>query len=627
MSESIYDVTRRMALGSGRGNTNVDLESINQESGSFVPAFFFSTGAIGDAENVSDDGYLERVFESLSMKPGRLDPEALPAMDDALQTNILDEAADVDFQYCCQQTLQEEQQEQEAGKREQQQLDQPHSSGQTDSFEGVSPLYETKPHSLEHADAYIKYPVPSTPFSTNSEMASESQTSEANVYTSITALPIQGRSLDFRGFLSKKQVASDILKENSVGVFVGQLPSTYSEEDTAALLRAIGADSGVSVHVRDVKSHNQSRTCAFVVVNRSALPVLLGYSKRVLCDVSCVWVVEREQAAHLKDYVNGFVRDRLRGVPKAALVLEELTPQYMRSRTSASKGGKSSNRHKGEVGAVPENFLIATNDVNSIITSHPLAMNFVVPGWNSMDTSALSFRPISNNTGVTPFLNNNPAPNIPGVLQNHILPTTLSPSVVAPVPQVNYYVIGAPPNGFQGLPPNQINTKVFSAPAVNGGGNGTGNGGLGNSGTSFPSSLSDFGASYNVVPPPPKLPEGVSRCSTCLSPIGAMEPVFLFPQDNTVMCMRCSNQRGACGDAAQATRGMTPFIVPQSNLGGSSHPPAGNPAMFLHTLPPYTSQSHSQNPLIPQIPQQPLPPPPLAQQQQGYSVNNGWQYV
>ncbi|RNF25272.1 hypothetical protein TcG_00277 [Trypanosoma cruzi] len=205
MSESIYDVTRRMALGSGRGNTNVDLESINQESGSFVPAFFFSTGAIGDAENVSDDGYLERVFESLSMKPGRLDPEALPAMDDALQTNILDEAADVDFQYCCQQTLQEQQQEQEAGKREQQQLDQPHSSGQTDSFEGVSPLYETKPHSLEHADAYIKYPVPSTPFSTNSEMASESQTSEANVYTSITALPIQGRSLDFRGFYQKNK--------------------------------------------------------------------------------------------------------------------------------------------------------------------------------------------------------------------------------------------------------------------------------------------------------------------------------------------------------------------------------------------------------------------------------------
>ncbi|RNF15847.1 uncharacterized protein Tco025E_05436 [Trypanosoma conorhini] len=624
MSDSVEDVSLGRLSVSGRSNLYLDLDSLNHD-----PALLFSTEFAGDADAAGDGAFIERAFASLSERPGRLDPDALTLIEDVLQTNILDEAAGIDFQHCCQQILPEQPQEKENEGQGGRDLQQPYSSGRTDSLGSVSPLYETTPRSTDQIDTQLKQAMPSSTFSNNSEAAKKSSTTdslgpEANVYTSITATPLQGRALDFRSFLSKKQVPPAILKEGSVGVFVGQLPSTYSEEDSAALLRAIGADAGVPVHVRDVKSHNQSRTCAFVVVNRSALPVLLGYSKRVLCDVSCVWVVGREQAVHLKYYINGFLRDRLRGVPKAALVLEELTPQYMRSRTSAGKGGKSSNRQKGNVTSASENVFMGTHDGNPIVT-HPFAMNFLLPGWNSMDAPGLSFCPVFNNTGAPPLVNTNSASNVPGVIQTNGFSAAPSPSLVAPAPQVNYYVIGGPPNGLQGIAPGQVNGQVLSPPpTANGGGKGGSNGvanGASSSENLLPSFLPGIRAAHDHAPSSQKLPEGVSRCSVCSATFGPAEPQYFFPQDNTVRCTRCSSQRVASGDASQATRGMATFIMPQSNLGGFPQPSTGNTTMLLHALPPYMPLPHPQNQFLPQLSQLPLP---QQQQQHGYTVGSGW---
>ncbi|KAH8603532.1 hypothetical protein ERJ75_001820800 [Trypanosoma vivax] len=222
-----------------------------------------------------------------------------------------------------------------------------------DSADGTTPIFGASTQQYDLPDTLKK----NTSSSTSSHTSETARRSPMNasmdsgltVYSSIETSALQGKRLDFRKFTEDKNVSAATAKEQSAGVFVGQLPSTYTEEDTAALLRAIGDDANVPVVVRDVKSHNQSRTCAFVIVNSSALSVLLSYSKRVLCDTSCVWIVERDKASGLKEFVNSFSRDRLRGVPKAALVLEELTPQYMRGHSSASKDGKAFGRRGGEM--------------------------------------------------------------------------------------------------------------------------------------------------------------------------------------------------------------------------------------------------------------------------------------
>ncbi|KPA84620.1 hypothetical protein ABB37_01143 [Leptomonas pyrrhocoris] len=148
-----------------------------------------------------------------------------------------------------------------------------------------------------------------------------------NVYSNIACPPLCAKNLNFRDFLNKKIVPQKIENEESTGVFVGQLPSSYSEDDIEALLKAIGNEYGQTVQVRDVKSHNRDRTCAFVMINAGALNAVLDFTKRVLCDINCVWVVDHSQAAQLPIFVQQMPRDQLRGVPKAALVLEKLTPQ------------------------------------------------------------------------------------------------------------------------------------------------------------------------------------------------------------------------------------------------------------------------------------------------------------
>ncbi|RNF01855.1 hypothetical protein TraAM80_06793 [Trypanosoma rangeli] len=278
----------------------------------------------------------------------------------------------------------------------------------------------------------------------------------------------------------------------------------------------------------------------------------------------------------------------------------------MRSRTSNGKGGKY-NRNKGSTAVATENLAIMggiTHDCNPIVTPHPFEMNLVLPGWNSMETSGLTFCTVLNNACAPPLLNTHSASNVSGVMRNHGFSTAPVTTAAAPAPQVNYYVVGASPNGFQSLAPSHVNGQLLFPPTVNGGGNGA-SGGAGNPVMSAPSFLQDVRTARNAVPSFPNPSEGVSRCSVCSATFGAMELVYLFPQDNAVMCTRCSSQRVAGGDASQVTRGTPPFIVPQSNLGSLPQPSVVNPTMLLNTLPPYMPVSNLQNPLMPQVPQLP----------------------
>nr|CCC95937.1 unnamed protein product [Trypanosoma congolense IL3000] len=263
---------------------------------------------------------------------------------------------------------------------------------------------------------------------TQHPLTNESVGSGTCVYSSIATSSLQGRRLNFRLFLTKKAVPAAMMKEGQAGVFVGQLPSSYSEEDTAALLRAIGADAGITVHVRDVKSHNQSRTCAFVTVNRGALEVLLTYSKRVLCDSSCVWVVEKDKAAHLKDFVDGLVRERLRGVPKAALVLEELTPQYVRGQTAGTKEWKSGVASSRDAVGTMDGFFMAMptmmahsappppmptlSEGHVMVGTPQMPMGFVMPSWGGVGQTPASGPQIAS--GNSQLIGTMPSGNVYG---------------------------------------------------------------------------------------------------------------------------------------------------------------------------------------------------------------------
>lgn len=190
----------------------------------------------------------------------------------------------------------------------------------------------------------------------------------ANAFSSIASPPLCARRLGFREFLGRKGVPSRTEKEESTGIFVGQLPSSYTEDDIEALLKAIGNETNEPVLVRDVKCHNRERTCAFVTVNASALPALLSFTKRILCDVNCVWVVEPQDAAKLPVFVQQMPRDQLRGVPKAALVLEKLTPQ-----TKTRSGG-----HGGSIRTAGSPTALRFSG------SQPNSMNIVAPNMPNM---------------------------------------------------------------------------------------------------------------------------------------------------------------------------------------------------------------------------------------------------
>ncbi|CAC9524002.1 conserved hypothetical protein [Leishmania infantum JPCM5] len=210
-----------------------------------------------------------------------------------------------------------------------------------------SPISFSRELGVDHTtgNVYLMGAAPSSSPASSPQNTSQSFSS-LNVYASIANPPLCARSLPFRDFLNQKSVPPHIENEESTGIFVGQLPSSYAEDDIEALLKAIGHERGKIVQVRDVKCHNRDRTCAFIMINASALAAILEFTKRVLCDINCVWIVEHNQAAQLPLFIQQMPREQLRGVPKAALVLEKLTPQS-KSRHSNHKSNVATSPNTG----------------------------------------------------------------------------------------------------------------------------------------------------------------------------------------------------------------------------------------------------------------------------------------
>ncbi|KAG5495399.1 hypothetical protein GH5_03060 [Leishmania sp. Ghana 2012 LV757] len=211
----------------------------------------------------------------------------------------------------------------------------------------ISPISFSRDHGQEHttSSVYIMGTAHSSSQASSPHNTSQSFSS-FNVYASIANPPLCARSLAFRDFLNQKSVPLHIENEESTGIFVGQLPSSYAEDDIEALLKAIGHERGKIVQVRDVKCHNRDRTCAFIMINAGALTAILDFTKRVLCDINCVWIVEHNQAAQLPLFIQQMPREQLRGVPKAALVLKKLTPQS-KSRHSNHKPSAANSPNAG----------------------------------------------------------------------------------------------------------------------------------------------------------------------------------------------------------------------------------------------------------------------------------------
>ncbi|GET91431.1 hypothetical protein, conserved [Leishmania tarentolae] len=242
----------------------------------------------------------------------------------------------------------------------------------------MAPAISTSPMSFSrelgvdqpNSNVYVMRPAHSSSQASSPQNTSQSLSS-VNVYANIANPPLCARALPFRDFLNQKSVPPHIENEESTGIFVGQLPSSYDEDDIEALLKAIGHERGKIVQVRDVKCHNRDRTCAFIMINASALTAILEFTKRVLCDVNCVWIVEQNQAAQLPLFIHQMPREQLRGVPKAALVLEKLTPQS-KSRHSNSKSNVVTSPNNGYAAIQTRMLSPIQHSVPSVsVLSHP----------------------------------------------------------------------------------------------------------------------------------------------------------------------------------------------------------------------------------------------------------------
>lgn len=169
---------------------------------------------------------------------------------------------------------------------------------------------------------------------------------DADVYEALQSEPICATRIHFRSFSYRQAVtasrqrqrmatggpslpSSSVEWEASVGLFIGQLPCSYSQEDVKSVLIAVAIQKGETVQIRSVKFHGAEHTCAFVMINSSALPVLLEFHRRVVCDLNSIWLIDPSKVACIPSMLEGmgyhhFLRC---GVPRAALVLERLVPQ------------------------------------------------------------------------------------------------------------------------------------------------------------------------------------------------------------------------------------------------------------------------------------------------------------
>lgn len=164
------------------------------------------------------------------------------------------------------------------------------------------------------------------------------RSSLVDVYEALQSEPFFATRLDFRSFhslqrgtgsRSRGSSSNTLSNELSVGLFIGQLPSSYLTDDIVAVLHTLSSQAGQQVQIRSVKSHGSGHTCAFVMVNSNALPALLGFNKRVVCDLNSLWLVDESKIPYLRFFLEETAsRHIMRScVPRAALVLEKLVEQ------------------------------------------------------------------------------------------------------------------------------------------------------------------------------------------------------------------------------------------------------------------------------------------------------------
>lgn len=161
-----------------------------------------------------------------------------------------------------------------------------------------------------------------------------------------------GRSCRFKAAQSLRDVhaltSPDVarapaLLQGSAGIFIGQIPITYSSDDLRNMLVSLAAEKGVAAEIKEIKIHPRN-TCAFVLVNRAALKPIVSYSKQVLCDSTCVWVGETVEAGvQLSELAAqthaGQAGRTMLGVPKTTVVMEACS----RSRRPRMDGGTTAN--------------------------------------------------------------------------------------------------------------------------------------------------------------------------------------------------------------------------------------------------------------------------------------------
>lgn len=167
---------------------------------------------------------------------------------------------------------------------------------------------------------------------------------EPDVYEALQRDPINATRINFRSFHCSPggtagprpsgvggaaPSTSSLDQEPSVGLFIGQLPCSYSQEDIKAVLLALAKKAGQAVQVRSVKSHGAEHTCAFAMINSSGLAVFLRFHRRVICDLNSVWLIDECKIPYVPTFLDEISSHHfLRcGVPRAALVLEKLVPQ------------------------------------------------------------------------------------------------------------------------------------------------------------------------------------------------------------------------------------------------------------------------------------------------------------
>lgn len=188
--------------------------------------------------------------------------------------------------------------------------------------------------------------------------------SQVDVYEALQFEPFFATRLDFRSFHSLKRgngmhsrgsSSSTLLSDPSVGIFIGQLCVSYTSDDIIAVLHTLSSQVGQQIQIRSIKPRGGGHTCAFVMINSSALPVLLGFNKRAVCDLNSLWLVDDSKIPYLRSFLEEKASRHIMrsGVPRAAVVMEKLEEQARPSNHANRKTKKPVVSHNTSSSSFP----------------------------------------------------------------------------------------------------------------------------------------------------------------------------------------------------------------------------------------------------------------------------------